>query len=168
MNEIGLQGVMIQMFSHGINIIGLWIVVDLVEQQTGHRKISELGALHSKHLHWPYAGSDRTREYCPATYQCLCGRVPDVHRIFKFNPWYAGAAGISIILAAVYTLNMVKNVFYGNLNQETLTCREIRIHESFILAVLVVMIFLVGVYPAPMFEMVRISTEVIMSRITGN
>ena len=33
LNITGVQGVMIQMFSHGINIIGLWIVVELIEKQ---------------------------------------------------------------------------------------------------------------------------------------
>jgi len=41
----GMQGVMIQMFSHGINIIGMWIVVDLIEKKFHTRKISELGGL---------------------------------------------------------------------------------------------------------------------------
>ena len=45
---IGMQGVMIQMFNHGINIIGLWIVVELIERQFGTRKISELGGLAQK------------------------------------------------------------------------------------------------------------------------
>jgi NADH:ubiquinone oxidoreductase subunit 4 (subunit M) len=34
--ESGMQGVMIQMFNHGINILGMWIVVDLIERQFGH------------------------------------------------------------------------------------------------------------------------------------
>src|SRR5690606_41775270 len=33
----GMQGVMIQMFNHGINIIGLWIIVELIERQFGTR-----------------------------------------------------------------------------------------------------------------------------------
>src|SRR5215831_11392071 len=41
----GIQGVMIQMFNHGINIIGMWIVVELIERQFHTRKISELGGL---------------------------------------------------------------------------------------------------------------------------
>ena len=41
----GMQGVMIQMFNHGINIIGFWIVIELIERQFGTRKISELGGL---------------------------------------------------------------------------------------------------------------------------
>ena len=43
-----MQGVMIQMFNHGINIIGLWIVVELIERKFGHTKISELGGLAQK------------------------------------------------------------------------------------------------------------------------
>ena len=36
------------MFNHGINIIGLWIVVELIERQFGTRKMSELGGLAQK------------------------------------------------------------------------------------------------------------------------
>ena len=39
---------MIQMFNHGINVIGLWIVADAIEQQLGTRKFSELGGLAQK------------------------------------------------------------------------------------------------------------------------
>jgi len=43
--QSGMQGVMIQMFNHGVNIIGLWIVIELIERQFGTRKISQLGGL---------------------------------------------------------------------------------------------------------------------------
>jgi NADH-quinone oxidoreductase subunit M len=169
MNEQGLQGVMIQMFSHGINIIGMWIVVYLIEKQTGVRKISQLGGLAqvAPVLAIMLVIIALANIALPLT-NAFVGEFLMFSSLYKFNPWYAGAAGISIILAAVYTLNMVKNVFYGNLNQITSSFREIRIHERVILAVVVVMIFLVGVYPAPMFDMVKASTDVIMSRITGN
>ena len=47
-SESGLQGVLMQMFNHGINIIGLWIVVELIERQFGTRKLSELGGMAQK------------------------------------------------------------------------------------------------------------------------
>ena len=47
-SAIGMQGVLMQMFNHGINIIGLWIVVELIERQFGTRKLSELGGLAQK------------------------------------------------------------------------------------------------------------------------
>src|SRR5207342_540012 len=46
--QIGVEGVMIQMFNHGINIIGLWIVIELIEKQLGVRKISELTGIAHK------------------------------------------------------------------------------------------------------------------------
>src|SRR5215204_25766 len=47
-SAIGMQGVLMQMFNHGINIIGLWIVVELIERQFGTRKLSQLGGLAQK------------------------------------------------------------------------------------------------------------------------
>ncbi len=168
MSEQGLQGVMIQMFNHGINIIGMWIVVYLIEKQTGIRKISQLGGLAQQApvLAIMLVVIALANIALPLT-NAFVGEFLMFSGLFKFSPWYAAAAGLSIILAAVYTLNMVKNVFYGNLNQITSSFREIRIHERVILSVVVVMIFLVGVYPAPMFDLVKVSTDVIMSRISG-
>ena len=39
---------MLEMLNHGINIIALWIIVDIIEKKTGVRKISELSGLGSK------------------------------------------------------------------------------------------------------------------------
>src|SRR4029079_19620503 len=47
-NRSGFQGVMIQMFNHGINIIGLWVVAGMIERQFGTRKLSELGGIAQK------------------------------------------------------------------------------------------------------------------------
>lgn len=51
-NEIGAQGVLIQLFSHGVNVLGLWIIADIIEQQTGTRSLKEMGALLNKTQPW--------------------------------------------------------------------------------------------------------------------
>jgi len=84
--------------------------------------------------------------------------------LFKFNVWLTAVAGISIILAAVYTLNMVQKVFYGETNLLTAAIKEISLNEKIILSVVVVAIFLVGVYPQPMFEL----TKEVVTKIVGN
>ncbi|MEJ7672446.1 MAG: proton-conducting transporter membrane subunit [Chitinophagaceae bacterium] len=72
-NTTGLQGVMIQMFNHGINIIGLWIVVDIIEKHTGVRKLSELGGLAITHsIACNIFCCNSAGEYCIAAYQCIC------------------------------------------------------------------------------------------------
>jgi NADH-quinone oxidoreductase subunit M len=85
--------------------------------------------------------------------------------LFKFNSWYAAVAGIGIILSAVYTLNMIKHVFYGNTNILTETMRDIGIDQRIVLSVIVVLIFMVGIYPEPMFRLVENTSDIILNRI---
>ena len=71
--QVGMQGVIIQMFNHGINIIGLWIVADAIEKQLGTRKFSELGGLAQKAPTLGYfICSDVFGKCCIAFNQCLC------------------------------------------------------------------------------------------------
>jgi NADH-quinone oxidoreductase subunit M len=160
-----MQGALIQMFNHGINIIALWIVVHLIEKQTGIRKISQLGGLAQQApvLAIFLVVIALANIALPLT-NAFVGEFMMFAGLYKFNPWYAAAAGISIILAAVYTLNMVKNVFYGNLNTVTSGFKDILMHERVILAMIVVLIFIVGVYPEPMFNMIRSASEVVIGK----
>ena len=84
--------------------------------------------------------------------------------LYKFSPWYAVAAGISIILAAVYTLNMIRNVFYGEVNALTSSFREIVFGEKLVLVLIVGMIFFIGIYPTPLFGMIRETSELVINR----
>jgi NADH-quinone oxidoreductase subunit M len=86
--------------------------------------------------------------------------------LFRFNAWYAAFAGISIILSAVYTLNMIKHVFYGSTNALTEGFREIGAEQRVILAVIVVMIFMVGVFPGPMFQLVEQVSDAVVNRFS--
>lgn len=164
-NAMSLQGLMVQMFNHGVNIIGLWIVIYLIEKQTGIRKISQLGGLAQKAptLAIMLVVVALANIALPLT-NAFIGEFLMFAGLYKFSPWYAAAAGISIILAAVYTLNMVKNVFYGNLNALTQGFKDILFHERLILAMIVVLIFFVGVYPEPMFGMIRSASEMIIGK----
>ena len=166
-NSIAMEGMMIQMFNHGINIIGMWIVVYLIEQQTGIRKISQLGGLaqQAPALAIMLVIIALANIALPLT-NAFVGEFMMFAGLYKFNPWYAAVAGVSIILAAVYTLNMIKNVFYGNLNTLTSSFRDIVFGEKLVLALIVIVIFVIGVYPAPMFDMIRQASDVLLSRFT--
>ncbi|WP_462221644.1 complex I subunit 4 family protein [Ferruginibacter sp.] len=163
--SIGVQGVVIQMFSHGINIIGLWIVVDLIEKQTGVRKISQLGGIAHKApvLTIMLVVIALANIALPLT-NAFVGEFMMFSGLFKFNVWYAAIAGVSIILAAVYTLNMVQKVFYGETNAITATVKEIALNEKIILSVIVVAIFLVGVFPQPLFNLTKDAVTVILGK----
>jgi NADH-quinone oxidoreductase subunit M len=163
-NAVGIQGVMVQMFSHGVNIIGLWIVAELIERQTGIRKISQLGGLAHKApvLTIMLVVIALANIALPLT-NAFVGEFMMFSGLSRFNIWLAAVAGISIILAAVYTLNMVQKIFYGDTNSITATVEEISWNEKIILSVIVVAIFLTGIYPQPMFEL----TKNVVTSITG-
>jgi len=163
--QLALDGVMIQMFSHGINIIGLWIVIDLIEKQLGTRKISQLGGVAHKApvLTILLVVIAFANIALPLT-NAFVGEFMMFGGLFKFSIWYAAVAGLSIILAAVYILNMVQKVFYGEANALTSAMKEISLNEKIILSVIVVTIFMAGVYPQPFFDLTKDTVATIITR----
>jgi NADH-quinone oxidoreductase subunit M len=163
--QLAVEGAIIQMFSHGINIIGMWIVVELIERQTGVRKISQLSGIahRAPFLTIALVVIALANIALPLT-NAFVGELMMFGGLYQFNVWYAVAAGISIILAAVYTLNMVQKVFYGETNAVTANFSEIGLQEKLMLAVILVAIFLVGLYPGPMLELTKDTVTLIISR----
>jgi NADH-quinone oxidoreductase subunit M len=155
-NQIGLEGVMIQMFNHGINVIGLWIIADVIEQQLGTRKISELGGLAQKApiMAVLLVLMALANIALPLT-NAFVGEFLMFNGLFQFNIWMAAIAGISIILAAVYTLNMIQKVFYGNTVDRTSAAIEINFPAQLALGILVVLVLVMGIYPQPMIELTK-------------
>jgi NADH-quinone oxidoreductase subunit M len=153
-NEIGLQGVLIQLFSHGINVLGLWIVADIIEQQTGTRSMKELGGLAKKQptLAILLVGFALANIALPLT-NAFIGEFLIFNSLFQFNPWVAAAAGISIVLAAIYTLNMVQKIAYGAISEKTETMQAPNKNAQAVLIVLLIIVFFTGVYPQPLFDL---------------
>jgi NADH-quinone oxidoreductase subunit M len=154
-NKTGLDGVLIQMFNHGINVIGLWIVADAIEQQVGTRKFSELGGLAQKAptLAILLVVMALANIALPLT-NAFVGEFLMFNGLFQHNVWMAAVAGISIILAAVYTLNMVQKIFYGDTVAATANAVEVSSNVKLTLAILAIVIIVLGVYPQPLINLV--------------
>ncbi|RYF52342.1 MAG: NADH-quinone oxidoreductase subunit M, partial [Cytophagaceae bacterium] len=163
-DELSVQGAIIQMFSHGINIIGMWIVVDVLERQTGVKNISQLGGVAQKApvLTIFLVIIALANIALPLT-NAFVGEFMMFAGVWQYNHWYAAIAGISIILAAVYTLNMIQKVFYGNTNSITASIKDIAVHEKVILAVVVICIFMMGVYPQPMIDLTKNAVNMLIT-----
>jgi NADH-quinone oxidoreductase subunit M len=184
-NKIGLQGVMIQMFNHGINIIGLWMVVEIIERQFKTRKISELGGLAQKApaLAIFLVIIAMANIALPLT-NGFVGEFMMFNGIFQSNVYdgsytifgsislnarnfatiYTVLAGIGIILAAVYTLNMIRKVFYGNTNELTVSGYDIKINEKLALGIVVILIFWMGIYPQGMLNVTQEISDSILNK----
>jgi NADH-quinone oxidoreductase subunit M len=153
-NQIGAQGVLIQLFSHGINVLGLWIIADVIEQQTGTRSMQALGGLAKKQptLAILLVAFSFANIALPLT-NAFVGEFLMFNSLFQFNIWMAVAAGISIILAAIYTLNMVQKVAYGEISEKVNAMQAPNKNAQAVLIVLVLIVFFTGVYPQPLFDL---------------
>jgi len=162
-NKTGLEGVMIQMFNHGINVIGLWIIADTIEQQLGTRKFSELGGLAQKApvLAILFVVMALANIALPLT-NSFIGEFLMFNGLFQYNMWMAAVAGISVILAAVYTLNMVQKILYGNTVAATANAVDMGRNVQLVLIVLVVMVIVLGVYPQPLINLTKDTVSAVM------
>lgn len=165
-NKIGLQGVMLEMLNHGINILALWVVVDIIEKKTGVRKISEIGGLAVKspglaiflviiafaNIALPLSNS-------------FVSEFLMLNGLFQVNKWIAAFAALGIVLSAVYMLTMVQKTFYGKVNTLTEKAGKLNSGQSFVLLLLVISILFLGIYPEPVIHLTQSSVTDIISRI---
>jgi len=79
---------------------------------------------------------------------------------FKANPWFAFFAATTLILGAAYTLWMVKRVVYGEVaNDNVAALEDLNRREFIVLGILAVAVLLVGLWPAPLIDMMNVTIE---------
>jgi NADH-quinone oxidoreductase subunit M len=167
---IGFQGVMIQMFNHGINIIGLWIVVEMIGKQTGTRKISELGGLAQKAPSLAiFALIIGLANLALPLTNAFVGEFMMFNGIFssgatRYNVIFTVLAAASIILVSIYILNMIRKVFYGNNNEVTMAANDIKWNHKLVLSVIVILIIWLGVYPDSILNLTQGLSETILKQ----
>jgi NADH-quinone oxidoreductase subunit M len=158
-SKSSMQGVMIQMFNHGINIIGLWIVVELIERQMGTRRLSQLGGLAQRApaLAILLVIVALANVALPLT-NAFVGEFLMLNGIWnsemaEYTKLFTALAGLGIILSAAYTLRMIQKIFFGPVNDLTSKMHDIRLNEKLSLLFIVLMIVGVGIYPQPLLNM---------------
>ncbi len=165
-NESSIQGLMVQMFNHGIIVAGLWITAEVIETQYGTRKISELGGLAQKApvLALLLMVMALGNIALPLT-SAFIGEFLMFNGLFQYNMIIAAVALISIILSAIYTFNMVQNIYYGNTLPATENAQEANRYARFSLIVLSLLVLFLGFYPHPLFQLTNDSLQAIVSKI---
>ena len=160
---LGLQGVQVQMFNHGINVIGLWILANAIENTLGTRKLSELGGLATKAptMAILFVVLAFANIALPLT-NAFIGEFLLFNGLFQYNIWIAAAAGVSIILGAVYTLQMVQKVLFGEVSAITANATEINAYSKWVLIVIVVAVIALGVYPQPLIDLTKDSVNALL------
>ena len=82
--------------------------------------------------------------------------------LFHHSIWMTALAGISVILAAVYTLSMVQKVIYGDGGAATDSATEISGNRQWALVLIALLILALGVYPQPLIELTKDTVQAII------
>ena len=85
---------------------------------------------------------------------------------FKANFWFAFFAATILVLGAAYTLWMIKRVIYGDVaNQNVAMLKDLNRREFIVLGVLAVSVLFVGLWPAPLVDMMNATIEQLIERM---
>ena len=155
LKDIALQGAVIQMFSHGINVVGLFILIDIIENRFRTRRIDNLGGIAQAMPRFAIVfmilllGSIAL----PLT-NGFVGEFLLLLGLFQYSPWISLAAGTTIIFGAVYMLWMYQRVMLGNLPEKLAgKSADLDLSEMFTLIPLVIMVIWIGWYPKPFLQL---------------
>jgi len=86
---------------------------------------------------------------------------------FKANFWYAFLAATTLIVGAAYTLWMVKRVLFGEVaNEQVAALTDINRRELIILSTLAIAVLALGLYPAPLLEVMHASIDNLVTQMS--
>jgi NADH-quinone oxidoreductase subunit M len=85
---------------------------------------------------------------------------------FKASFWYAFLAGTTLVLGAAYTLWLVKRVIFGPVgNAHVAEMQDLNGREFLVLGVLAAAVLLLGLWPAPLLELMQESVRHLVGQI---
>ncbi len=162
----GLQGSMIQMLSHGINVVGLFFVFDIIATRLKTNNINELGGLAkvAPQLAITFLILMLGAIALPGT-NGFIGEFLLLLSVYSYNAWLGAIAGLTIIFAAVYMLRAYQKMMLGETNALTSTFKDISGTEKIVLYTICTMVIVIGVYPKPLLQLSESSVQHLLEQI---
>ncbi len=155
MTHNGIVGAVVQMFAHGISAVGLFYVVDILVNRTNTRQLNELGGIRT--VAPIYATSFMIIMMASIALPLTSGFIGEfllLVGIYEYNYWLAGFAGLSTILGAVYMLKSYQVSILGDKSAISDKFFDLVWQEKIILFPLIILIFVMGVYPKPLLDVI--------------
>ena len=152
-NVQGLQGAMIQMLNHGINVIGMFFIADIIIRRMNTRDLNQLGGIAkpAPKLAIAFLIIVLGSVALPLT-NGFIGEFLLLMGIYNYNIYYSVLAGLTIIFGAVYMLRMYQRAMFGVTNELTASFKDLDSTETTVLLILSLLIIGIGVYPQPILH----------------
>ena len=152
------------MLSHGVNVVGLFFIADIIMSRLKTRNLDELGGIANNHRTFTILfmiivlGSVAL----PLT-NGFVGEFLLLSGVYKFNAWICLFAGTSVILGAVYMLRSYKSIMLGHKHVSEGEFPTLTTSEKSLLIIIAAAIIIMGVYPN---FLMRISAPSVENLIT--
>ena len=165
--SLAITGSMIQMISHGLISAALFLCVGVIYDRLHTRLISDYqGVVNSMPkfatLMVFFALANAA---IPGT-SGFVGEFTVIMASFKINLWIAFFTAITLIIGAVYSLWLIKRVIFGEpLNERISGMQEMTMIEALPLATLALLVLTLGLWPAPLVEIMSMSIENLVNHI---
>jgi len=165
---LGMTGGMVQMISHGLISGAMFLCVGVLYDRVHSRQIADYGGVANTMPKFAafmvlFAMANAG---LPGT-SGFVGEFMVIIASFKANFWFAFLAASTLILGAAYTLWMVKRVIYGEVaNQNVAELVDLGHREFIVLGILAIAVLLVGLWPAPLVDMMSVTLQELLERVS--
>jgi NADH-quinone oxidoreductase subunit M len=164
MTAQGVAGGIFQMISHGIVSAALFLCVGVVYDRMHTREIAAYGGLVNRMPIYAFAFMVFTLANVglPGT-SGFVGEFLTLIGTFRVNTWVATLATLGTILSAAYALWLYRKVIFGKLEKPSLfNIKDIGWREMVVLAPLVILTIVFGIYPKPVLDLSAASVAQLM------
>ncbi|WP_260295017.1 NADH-quinone oxidoreductase subunit M [Sedimenticola hydrogenitrophicus] len=164
---MGVEGGMVQMVSHGFISAAMFLCVGVLYDRIHSREIADYGGV--VHTMPIFAGFMVFFAMANAGLPGTSGFVGEFMVIlasFRADFWFAFLAATTLIIGAAYTLWMVKRVMFGAVgNDKVAALKDINGREFLVLGSLAAAVLILGLWPAPLVEVMDVSVANLLKHI---
>jgi NADH-quinone oxidoreductase subunit M len=167
-NELGIQGGIVQMISHGFVSGAMFLCIGVMYDRMHSRQIADYGGVVNRMPKFAalFLLFAMANAGLPAT-SGFVGEFMVILGAVAYNFWIGLLAATTLILGAAYSLWMYKRVVFGEVaNDHVADLKDVNGREFGMLLTLAVLVLLMGVWPAPFIDVMQVSVSDLLAHIS--